>query len=124
MLTPAKKTKLLAALKNYNKRYLNGKMTELDESGTRLMVNDFLTNVLGFAAIDEVKTEYMIKGTYADYVVRLKGVIHFLVEVKSLSLTLSHKHLRQAVEYGANEGIDWAILTNGKILELYKIIFG
>lgn len=123
MLTPAKKSKLQAEIKTYVKKYLNGKITELDESGTRLMINEFLTNVLCFAPIEEVKTEYMIKGTYADYVVQIKGKRQFLVEVKALSLALSDKHLRQAVNYGANEGIEWALLTNGRQFELYKILF-
>lgn len=113
----------MLAVKNYAKRYLNGKMTELDESGTRLMVNTFLTDVLGYVPIEEVKTEYMIRGTYADYVVQLGGVRHFLVEVKALSFALSDKHLRQAVNYGANEGMEWALLTNGKCFEFYKILF-
>ncbi|MBK6643729.1 MAG: type I restriction enzyme HsdR N-terminal domain-containing protein [Bacteroidetes bacterium] len=87
------------------------------------MINSFLTDVLGFIAIDEVKTEYMIRGTYADYVIQTKGDRHFLVEVKSLSLTLSAKHLRQTINYGANEGIEWALLTNGKQFDFYKILF-
>ena len=91
MLTTGKKTKLLIALKTYAKKYLHGKLVDLDESGTRLMINSFLTDVLCFAPIEEVKTEYMIRGTYADYVVQLKGKRHFLVEVKALSLTLSSK---------------------------------
>lgn len=123
MLTPSKKTALLNNLKAYSKKYLHGKFSELDESGTRLMINDFLTNVLGYVPIEEVKTEFMIKGTYADYVIQMKGKREFLVEVKSLSLTLSEKHLRQAVNYGANEGIDWALLTNGSQFDLYKILF-
>ncbi len=124
MLTPAKKTKLLLALKTYSKKYLQGNITELDESGTRLMINDFLYSVLGFTPIEEIKTEYIIKGTYADYVIQMKGVRQFLVEVKALSLVLSEKHLRQAVNYGANEGIDWALLTNGRSFDFYRIIFG
>ena len=32
-------------------------------------------------------------------------------------------HLRQAVNYAANEGIDWVLLTNGRQFELYKVIF-
>lgn len=123
MLTKSKKTKLLKQLKSYNKKFLRSKRDELDESGTRLMINSFLTDVLGFIAIDEVKTEYMIRGTYADYVVQTKGVRHFLVEVKSLSLALSAKHLRQTINYGANEGIEWALLTNGKQFDFYKILF-
>jgi hypothetical protein len=106
MLTKSKKNKLFVALKEYHKKYLKNNITDLDESGTRLMINSFLTEVLGFAPIEEVKTEYMIRGTYADYVIQTKGVRHFLVEVKSLSLALSEKHLRQAINYGANEGIE------------------
>jgi hypothetical protein len=123
MLTTSKKTKLLLAVKAYNKKYLHGKMTELDESGTRLMINSFLTDVLGFMPIEEVKTEYMIRGTYADYVIQTKDVRQFLVEVKALSFALSDKHLRQAINYGANEGIEWALLTNGKCFKFYKILF-
>lgn len=123
MLTKSKLTKLHNSLKKYSKQYLHKKLTELDESGTRLMINSFLTDVLGFIPIEEVKTEYMIRGTYADYVIQLKGNRHFLVEVKSLSLNLSAKHLRQTVNYGANEGIDWALLTNGKSFDFYKILF-
>jgi len=123
MLTKSKKNKILGALKSYKKTFLHDKLEELDESGTRLMVNTFLTDILGFTSIEEVKTEYMIRGTYADYVIQTKGVRHFLVEVKSYSLALSDKHLRQAVNYGANEGIEWALLSNGKQFDFYKILF-
>lgn len=121
MLTTAKQSKLLDSLKKYSKKYLNSNIIELDESGTRLMINSFLTDVLGYAPIEEIKTEYMIKGTYADYVVQLNGTRHFLVEVKALSLNLAPAHLRQAINYGANEGIYWALLTNGKNFEFYRI---
>lgn len=123
MLTPARKTKLINSLKGYSKKYLCGRLNELDESGTRIMINSFLSDVLGFAPLDEIKTEYMIRGTYADYLIQTKGTRHFLVEVKSLSLDLSEKHLRQVVNYAANEGIDWVLLTNGKVFALYRILF-
>jgi hypothetical protein len=124
MLSKNKRLKLITALKTYNSKFLRNKISELDESGTRLMINSFLTDILGYAPIEEVKTEYMIRGTYADYVIQVKGVRHFLVEVKSLSLQLSDKHLRQATNYGANEGIEFVLLTNGKDFNFYKIIFG
>lgn len=123
MLTPAKKSRMLLALKSYKKQFLNRDLTELDESGTRLMINSFLCDVLGYLPIEEIKTEYMIKGTYADYVIQIGGIRHFLVEVKALSLQLSEKHLRQTINYGANEGIEWALLTNGKHFDFYKILF-
>jgi hypothetical protein len=123
MLNNSKKAKLLQSLKSYQKQYFSKTIEDLDESGTRLLVNELLTNVLGFQTIEEIKTEYMIRGTYADYVIQTKGVRHFLIEVKALSFELSDKHLRQAINYGANEGIDYAMLTNGKEFQLYKILF-
>lgn len=123
MLTTSKKAKMLNALKAYKKKFLDLNLSELDESGTRLMINHFLSDVLGYSPIEEIKTEYMIKGTYADYVIQTSGVRHFLVEVKALSLQLSEKHLRQTINYGANEGIEWALLTNGRNFDFYKILF-
>jgi hypothetical protein len=123
MLTTLKKQKLLAALKAYRKKFLDGQIVELDESGTRLLLNSFLSDVLGYKPIEEIRTEYMIKGTYADYVVQIEKIRYFLVEVKALSFALSEKHLRQVVNYGANEGIEYALLTNGKNFEFYKILF-
>jgi len=58
------------ALKNYKKQYLDGNLRKLDESGTRLMMNTFLSDVLGYKPIEEIKTEYMIKGTYGAYVIQ------------------------------------------------------
>jgi hypothetical protein len=124
MLTASKRLKMVSSIKDYRKKFLSSNIKELDESGTRILINYFLTEVLGYLSIEEVKTEYMIKGTYADYVVQTNKDRHFLVEVKALSFTLTDKHLRQAIEYGANEGIDWALLTNGKNFEFYRIIFG
>jgi predicted type IV restriction endonuclease len=122
-LSASRKKQFLSALKTYRKKYLVGKYSELDESATRIMINSFLTDVLGYASLDEVKTEYMIRGTYADYIVQIKGKRHFIVEVKSMGLELSPKHLRQTVNYAANEGIEWALLTNGRRFQFYKILF-
>ena len=55
--------------------------------------------------------------------IQTRGDRQFLVEVKALSLNLSDKHLRQTINYGANEGIEWALLTNGREIQFYKILF-
>lgn len=123
MLTSVKHQKLLTGIKDYRKQFFSKELLDLDESGARLMVNQILTDLLGYKSLEEIRTEYMIKGTYADYVIQINGTRHFLVEVKALSLALSDKHLRQAINYAANEGIEWAILTNGRNFQLYRIIF-
>jgi hypothetical protein len=123
MLNSTKLQKLTQAVKDYKKQFLDKPLGDLDESGTRLLINHFLTEMLGYKTLEEVKTEYMIKGTYADYVIQIGGKRHFLVEVKALSLNLSDKHLRQSINYGANEGIDWVVLTNGRCFQLYRVLF-
>ena len=111
-------------LKTYSKQYLLKQYSELDESATRLMINNLLTTVLGYKELDEIKTEYRIRGEYADYIIQTNRKKQFVVEVKAIQLDLSEKHLRQSVAYAANEGIDWIILTNGKFIEVYRVIFG
>ncbi len=122
MLTEIQRKKLHTRIKDYKKKYLLKKHSELDESGTRIMINAFLTSVLEYEELEEIKTEYAIRGTYADYVIQLGNVQHVIVEVKAIQLSLSDKHIRQAVNYGANEGISWVLLTNGQCFNLYRVI--
>ena len=70
MISTSKSDKMLTALKDYKKRYLVKAIPDLDESGTRIMINNFLSSILGYQELEEIKTEYMIKGTYADYIVQ------------------------------------------------------
>jgi len=123
MATQKQKDFLHKNLIKYSKKYLNKKYAELDESATRIMVNNFLTEILGYAELEEIKTEYQVRGEYADYVIQVDRKKCFVVEVKAIQLDLSDHHLRQAVSYAANEGIDWILLTNGKNYSLYKVIF-
>ena len=87
------------------------------------MINSFLIDILDYIEFEEIKTEYCISGEYADYVIQIGRKKHFIVEVKSISLDLNDKHLRQATNYAANEGIDWVLLTNGSTFILYRVLF-
>lgn len=122
-LTPTQKIELKEKYKSFVKNYMKNEFLHLDESGTRIMVNYFLSQVLGFLELVEIKTEYAIKSLYADYVIQVENKRHFVVEVKSIDLELNQSHLRQAEMYAANEGIEWIMLTNGRALNLYRVIF-
>lgn len=111
-------------LKNYKRKYLRKEFSVLDESATRIMTNNFLTEILGYQELEEIKTEYRIRSEYADYVIQLKRKKHFVVEVKSIELDLNDRHLRQSLSYAANEGIDWILLLNGRQIQLYRVNFG
>ena len=125
MATDHQKQLFEKKLREYRKKYLAKKQNlELDESATRIMVNYFLTDVLGYVELDDIKTEYAIRGEYADYVIQLKRKKHFVIEVKAIQIDLNERHLRQSLSYAANEGIDWILLFNGKQIQLYRVIFG
>jgi len=110
-------------LKTYKRKYLRKEFSSLNEADTRIMTNNFLTEILGYQELEEIKTEYRIKGEYADYVIQLKRKKHFVVEVKSIELDVNEKHLRQSLAYAANEGIDWILLLNGREIQLFKVNF-
>jgi predicted type IV restriction endonuclease len=46
-----------------------------------------------------------------------------LIEVKAIGLGLKDAHVKQAVDYAANQGIEWAALTNGHEWKVYRVIF-
>lgn len=115
--------KLEKSLREYSKKYLVKKNETLDESATRIMINNFLSIVLGYIELEDIKTEYNIKNTYADYVIELNKKKQIVIEVKAISIDLTDAHLRQALGYAANEGIDWIILTNGRTFNLYRVVF-
>ena len=123
MATDSQVLRVVESLKLYRKRYMKKQFDDLDESATRIMVNSFLTEVLGYKELDEIKTEYAIRGEYADYVVQVKRKKQFVVEVNSVQLDLNERHLRQSLSYAANEGIDWIILTNGRVFQFYRVLF-
>lgn len=110
-------------LKSYKRKYLRKEFSNLNESATRLMTNSFLTDVLGYQELEEIKTEYRVRSEYADYVIQLKRKKHFVVEVKSIDLDLTERHLNQSLAYAANEGIDWILLMNGREIQLYRVNF-
>lgn len=46
-----------------------------------------------------------------------------MIEVKAIGLDLKDSYTKQAVDYSANQGTDWVILTNAEIWRVYKVIF-
>ena len=123
MLTELQRKLFVSELKKFKRKYLKEKYFEMHESDTRLMINSFLVDVLGYAELDEIKTEQAIKGTYADYVIQIDKTRHFIIEVKAIQLKLSEKHIRQALHYASDEGIDWVLLTNGREWLLFRVLF-
>lgn len=101
----------------------HAKDRDVNESDTVTIVTDMLSAVFGFDKYTEITSEQAIRGTYCDLAVKTEGNISYLIEVKAIGLALKENHLRQAVNYGANHGIPWVVLTNGDDWEIYRIRF-
>jgi predicted type IV restriction endonuclease len=55
--------------------------------------------------------------------IKINGEVRFLIEVKSMALALSDRHIEQAENYASRSGIQWVILTNGLSWRLYHLTF-
>lgn len=55
--------------------------------------------------------------------IKLEGGLQFLIEVKAIGTELKDAHVKQAVDYAANQGTDWVVLTNGLSWRIYKVTF-
>jgi hypothetical protein len=127
MSMPAKFMKrALDGVKKYQSVIPILKKKDANESDTVTVVTDILQDVFGYDKYSEVTSEYAIRGTYCDLAI-ITGNTHkirFLIEVKAVSVALTDNHIKQAVDYGANAGVNWVILTNAERWMIYKIKFG
>ena len=96
---------------------------DVNESDTVSIIKDMLADVFGYDKYLEVTSEFAIRGTYCDLAIKVENKVEFLIEAKAIGLELKEGHLRQAIEYGANNGVPWVILTSGMIWRIYKIRF-
>ena len=53
----------------------------------------------------------------------MDGTLAFLIEVKAIGLDPKEQYIRQAVDYAANQGVDWIVLTTGTAWKVYKVSF-
>ncbi len=121
---PAKvETRLISGLKKFQTILNNAKTKDINESDTVVIVTDVLSELFGFDKYSEITSEYAIKKTFCDLAIKIDSKVRFLIEVKAIGLSLKDEHVKQAVDYGANAGVDWIILTNGQIWKIYKIVF-
>lgn len=115
--------RLVAGIKRYQPILSAAKARDVGEADTVTIVKDMLADVFGYDKYADVTSEYAIRGTYCDLAIKMDGQLQTLIEVKAIGLDLKDSHVKQAVDYAANQGVDWVLLTNGLIWRVYHIIF-
>jgi predicted type IV restriction endonuclease len=112
------------ALKKFQPILSSAKARDVNESDTVIIVTDLLECLFGYDKYSEITSEHVIRGTYCDLAVKIDGKLVFLLEAKAIGLELKEQHVKQAVDYAANQGVEWVILTSGAVWRIYKVGFG
>ncbi len=115
--------RLSTQLRRYQPILTAAKSRDINESDTVVIIGDMLADLFGYRKYTEITTEFAIRGTYVDLAVKVDDEVRFLVEAKAINSPLKDAHVKQAVDYGANNGIEWVVLTNAAVWQFYKIHF-
>jgi hypothetical protein len=116
--------RIASEIKHYQGILSTIQKKDISEADTVTVINDMLADVCGYDKYHEVTSQYAIRGTHVDLAVRVDDDIRFLIEVKAIGIELKDIHVKQAIDYAANEGIEWVVLTNGATWRVYKVHFG
>jgi hypothetical protein len=124
MAIPARVAERLAAgVKRFQPILSSAKARDVNESDTSMIVTDVLAEIFGYDKYSEVTRELCIRGTFCDLATRIDGKFQMLIEVKAIGLELKDGHVKQAVDYAANQGVEWVALTNGNVWRVFRVVF-
>lgn len=115
--------RLVAGIKHYQPILSSAKSRDVGEADTVTIVKDMLADVFGYDKYSEVTSEFAIRGTFCDLATKIDGSLQTLIEVKAIGLELKEQHVKQAIDYAANQGVDWVLLTNGVCWRIYRLSF-
>lgn len=116
--------RLIAGIKRFQPIVSAARSRDVNESDTVTIVTDILAEIFGFDKYSEITSEFVIRGTFVDLAIKIDGVLQMLIEVKAIGLELKEAFTKQAVDYAANQGVEWVVLTNAACWQVYKVSFG
>jgi len=115
--------RFVTSIPKFQKVLKVAKDRDINESDTVEILTDILETVFGYDKYLELTSEYAIRGRYCDIAVKIDDKVQFIMEAKAVGIDLKENHIRQAVDYAANHGVQWVILTNGLAWRLYRLRF-
>jgi hypothetical protein len=124
MAIPAKVASRIATqLKTYQGILAQAMKKDSSEGDTVVIVTGMVADILGYDKYQNLSSEHAIRGTYVDLMVSVDNKPRFLVEVKAVGNELKDAYIKQVVDYAANKGVDWVVLTNGVVWRIYRVVF-
>lgn len=115
--------RLVAGIKKYQPILVAARARDVGEADTVTIIKDMLSEIFGYDKYTDLTSEFAIRGTYCDLATKIDGILQTLIEVKAIGLDLKDQHVKQAVDYAANQGVEWVLLTNGMCWRVYRLTF-
>jgi hypothetical protein len=115
--------RLSSGLKRFTPIVSAAKARDANESDTSMIVTDIMAELFGYDKYSEITKELAIRGTYCDLATKIDGKFQMLIEVKAIGIDLKDAHIKQAVDYAVNKGIEWVALTNANNWKVFRVIF-
>jgi hypothetical protein len=95
--------RLVSGIKRFQPILAAAKTRDVGEADTVTIVKDMLADVFGYDKYAEITSEFAIRGTYCDLATKIDGTLQTLIEVKAIDFDLKDQHVKQAVDYAANQ---------------------
>jgi Type I restriction enzyme R protein N terminus (HSDR_N) len=108
-------------IKKYGKFFAEAKAAKKNEADIGGLVFMMLEEVFGYDKTSEITAEYRIRAQFADYAIKLSGKPIILIEMKGAAVRLTQNHLLQVSAYAMQLGIEWVVLCNGLVWQLFHI---
>ncbi len=108
---------------------LKAKGTATSEDDSRIVLNDMLSDILGYDKYNELRTDQREKAGRLDYIVKLsegpninkRDKIDCVIEAKAIHQDLVEKYVDQTMTYCLTTNTIFFILTNVRHWRLYKM---
>ena len=115
--------RLIEGLRRFQPILNSAKTRDVNEADTVVIVTDLLAELFGYDKYAEITREYAVRSTFCDLAIKIDDKPRLLLEVKAIGLDLKDVHAKQAVDYAANLGVEWVILTNGVTWKVFRVVF-
>jgi hypothetical protein len=115
--------RLSMGLKRFQPIITAAKARDANESDTSMIITDIMSELFGYDKYSEITRELAIRGTFCDLATKIDGKFQLIIEVKAIGLDLKEAHIKQAVDYASNKGIEWVVLTNGNNWKVFRVVF-
>ncbi len=116
-------SRIIEGLKRFQPIVESAKKRDINESDTVVLMTGMISEILGFDKYSDITTEVAIRGTFCDLALKIDGKLQLLLEAKAIGIELKEHHIKQAIDYAANKGLEWVVLSNGIKWRIYKVIF-